>query len=235
MALDLFFVPKKLDYADARDPEFQPNAAQRRARRKLLDAIAAYYDGAKIGDDATEGLIVGFPRGELIAHPGYFHWSLHGDADTAPIAAVVDWFHEQGLACEDPQDAGFGNRAQKKGKMQESLNDFDMLVGARLYAIELSEPPLRGLLLYWIVADQRLAELAFINHARCDVPANITALIHDRLAAVTVEPGSFWEIGGQQVPMDENYRFTFEKSGEIVVLGGVVKRFVAKPAPPSKW
>lgn len=235
MALDLFFVPAKLEYADARDPEFLPNAAQRRARRKVLDAIAAHFDGAQIGEAASEGLVVGFPLGELVAHPGYFHWSLHGAADAAPVAAVVEWFREQGLVCEDPQNAGFGNRERKKGKVQESLNDFDVLAGARLHAIELSEPPLHGLLLSWILADGRLAELAFIHHLRCDVPANVTALIPDRLAAVSVEPGRVQEIGGQRRTMDENYRFTFESGGEVVVQGGVAKSFVAKPAPPSKW
>ena len=235
MALDLFFVPVKLDYADARDPEFAPNATQRRARRKLLDAIAAPHDGARIGDDATEGLVVGFPLGELVAHPGYFHWSLHGVTDTSPVAAVVEWFREQGLVCEDPQNAGFANREQKKTKVQEHLRDFDALVGARLLAIELSEPPLHGVLLSWIVADGRLAELAFIHHTRCEVPANVTALIHDRIAAVTVEPGNFRDFGGKRMAMDENYRFVFEKTGEIAVTGGIVKHFVARPAPPSKW
>lgn len=234
MALDLFFVAKKLDYAQARDPQFAPNAAQLRARRKLLDAIAARY-GARIGHDTTDGLLVDFPRGELVAHPGYFHWSLHGVDDTAPISEIVDWFAEQGLVCEDPQGAGFGNRERKKAKTQENLNDFDVLAGARLHAIELSEPPLHGLLLSWMLADGRLAELAFIHHVRCDVPTNVTALIADTLASVAVEPGSTQTIGGQSVVMDENYRFVFTRAGEIVVHGGVAHGFVAKPAPASRW
>lgn len=233
MSLDLFFVARKQDFAEARAPGFFASDAQVRSRRKLLRSIAAQFGGATIAGKATDGVIAKFPRGELTAYPGYLHWSLHGVDAHEPIEAVVDWFYEQDLICEDPQDAGFGNRTRIRGK--ENLDDFDILVGARLIAIELSDPSVSGLILTWHLADGRDAQLIFIHHKSCTVPADLTALIRDTVAAVVCEPADFWTIGGNQVALNDNLRFVFASGAEIRCLGTVTKQFFAYPAGKPKW
>jgi hypothetical protein len=59
MSPDLFFVARKVDFADARAAGFFASDAQLRARRKLLKAIAAHFDGAAIGGKAADGMIHG--------------------------------------------------------------------------------------------------------------------------------------------------------------------------------
>lgn len=116
MALDLFFVPKKLDPAVAQARDFKTSAAQQRARCTLLEAIGEQFAGAAIDAAAIDGPVSDFPLGELVAHPGYLHWSLHGRIENEPVQTVVDWFLEQGLICDDPQQAGFGNRERPQGR-----------------------------------------------------------------------------------------------------------------------
>lgn len=233
MSLDLFFVARKQDFAEARAAGFFASDAQVRARRKLLKAIAAQFDGAAIGGKATDGAITNFPHGELTAYPGYFHWSLHGVDAREPIEAVVDWFYEQDLICEDPQDAGFGNRERLRGK--ENLDDFDALIGARLIAIELSDPGVTGLILTWHLADGRHAQLSFIHHKSCVVPSDMTALIRDTVAEVVYEPTEFQTIGGKQVALSDDLRFVFASGAEIRCLGTVTQQFFAYPAAKPKW
>jgi len=233
MSLDLFFVAKKVDFADARAAGFFASDAQLRARRKLLKAIAEHFDGAAIGGKVTDGTIAGFPRGEMTAYPGHLHWSLHGVQTREPIEAIVNWFYEQDMICEDPQDAGFGNRESVRGK--EHLRDWDALVGARLVSIELSDPGVTGLILTWRLADGRDAQLIFINHKRCEVPTDLTALIRDRVIAVVREPTDFFEVGGKRVALSDDMRFLFASGAEICCLGTVTKQFFAQPAGKSKW
>lgn len=233
MALDLFFVARKQDFAEARKPGFFASDAQVRARRKLLKAIAARFDGAAIGGKATDGSVANFPRGELTACPGYLHWSLHDVESREPIDAIVDWFYEQDLICEDPQDAGFGNRERIRGK--ENLGDWNALIGARLVAIELSDPSVTGLILTWHLADGRDAQLSFIHHESCAVPTDFTALIRDTVADVVFEPTDFRTIGGKEVALSDNLRFVFASGVEIRCLGTVTHQFFAYPAPKPKW
>lgn len=233
MSLDLFFVARKQDFAEVRAAGFFASDAQLRARRKLLKAIAAQFDGAAIVGKATDGTVAGFPLGELTAYPGYLHWSLHGVDAREPIAAAVDWFYEQDLICEDPQDAGFGNRERLRGR--QNLDDWNALVGARLVAIELSDPGVTGLILTWHLADGRAAQLVLIHHTACAVPADLTALIRDSVAEVVCEPTNFTTIGGQQVALGDDLRFVFASGAEIRCLGTVPKEFFAYPAGKPKW
>lgn len=233
MSLDLFFVARKVDFADARATGFFASESQLRARRKLLKAIAMRFDGAAIDGRATDGTIVGFPRGELIAYPGYLHWSLRGVEAREPIEAIVEWFHEQDMICEDPQNAGFGNRERVRGK--EPLHDWDVLVGARLVSIELSDPSVVGLILSWRLADGRDAQVIFINHKRCEVPADLTALIRDSVAAIMCEPTDFFEVGGKRVALSDDMHFVFASGAEIRCFGTVTKEFFAQPAGKPKW
>lgn len=233
VALDLFFVPRKQDFAEARRADFEASDAQSRARRKLLKAIAARFDGATIAGKATDGVVEGFPSGTLVAYPGYLQWSLHAADDAAAVGTVVDWFYEQELVCEDPQNAGFGNRERSGG--HENLQDWNALVGARLVGIELSDPSVSGLILTWALADGRAAQLWFIHHHRCGVPGDLTPLIRDRVADVAVTPGRLQEIGGQPVALDDDFRFVFASGAEIRCEGAVAHRFFAEPAPKPKW
>jgi hypothetical protein len=233
MALDLFFVSRKQDFADARAAGFFASDAQVRARRTLLKAIAGKFPGAAIDGKATDGPVAGFPRGELVAYPGYLHWSLHGADEREPISAIVDWFHDQGLVCEDPQGVGFGNRERVQGR--QNLDDWDVLVGARLVSIEISEPGVTGLILTWMLADGREAQLCFIHHVACDVPANLTTLIRDTVAQIVFEPTGFHEIGGRQQALSDNLRFVFASGAQIRCLGTVTRHFFAQPAGRSKW
>jgi len=223
MALDLFFVARKLDFSAAQAPGFEASDAQLRARRKLLKAIAERFGGAAIGGKASDGAIAGFPLGELHAYPGYLHWSLHDASAREPIEAVVDWFHEQGLVCEDPQNLGFGNRQDAAAR--ENLADWDALVGARLVSIELSIPGITGLLLTWMLSDGREAKLRLIHHERCEVPPNLTALIRDRIARV----------GFTSSQASDDFRFVFESGAEIRCVGAVPTQFFAQVAPKSGW
>lgn len=223
MALDLFFVAKNQDFDAAQAPGFEASDAQLRARRKLLKAIAERFGGAAIGGKATDGAVTGFLLGELQAHPGYLHWSLHGASEREPIEAIVAWFREQGLICEDPQNLGFGNRQDSAGA--ENLADCDALVGARLVSIELSIPGITGLLLTWMLRDGREARLRLIHHERCEVPPNLTALIRDRIARVDVESSR----------MSDDFRFVFESGAEIRCAGAVPTQFFAQTAPKSGW
>ncbi len=84
MALDLFFVPKKLHPVVAQARDFKASAAQLRERRKLLEAIGERFAGAAIDAAATDGPVAGFPLGELVAHPGHLHWSLRGSIENGP-------------------------------------------------------------------------------------------------------------------------------------------------------
>ncbi|WP_257386500.1 hypothetical protein [Tahibacter caeni] len=225
MALDLFFVPRKQDFAEARADGFEASDAQLRARHKLLKALAARFDGASIAGKADVGTVEGFLAGTLVARPGYLQWSLHGAGagDVDAINTVVDWFHEQGLVCEDPQDAGFSNR--NRGGGRENLGDWNALVGARLAGIELSDPGISGLNLNWALGDGRHAQLCFVHHRSCEVPPDLTALIRDTIAEVVFTPG----------PLDDDFRFVFAGGAEIRCAGAVVKSFFAEPAPKSKW
>jgi len=223
MALDLFFVAKALDLAAAQDPGFKASNAQLRARRKLLKAIAERFDDAAIVGETTDGFIAGFPLGELRAHPGHLHWSLHNASEREPIETIVNWFRDQGLFCEDPQNLGFDNRGSTRDK--ENLSDWNALVGARLVSIELSSPGITGLLLTWALVDGREAKLRFIHHERCEVPVNLTALIRDSVALVDFQPSE----------MSDEFRFVFASGAEIRCMGAVATQFFAQTAPKSGW
>lgn len=223
MGMDLFFVDRKLDLEAAQAPGFKLSAAQSRRRAKLLQAIAGKFEGAAIGDGALVGPVAGFAWGELIAHPGYLHWAVHGVPEDGLIPGVVDWFLAQGMVCEDPQNLGFSNRDRTAGK--ENLSDWSALIGAGLVSIELSYPGITGILLVWRLADGREARLRCIHHERCEVPPNLTSLIRDTVVSVDFEPGR----------TADNFRFVFSGGGEIRCIGAVPTQYFAQPAPRSGW
>ena len=232
MALDLFFAPKKLDFAFVVLPGFQPDAKQTKARDKLIANLVRHF---QVSLDARQAsaVVSGFPAGELTAYPGYFHWSLHGAADAKAIESVIDWFYAQNWVCIDPQDAGFDNRDRAAGwQALNPFSDLPLLLGARLRGIELSDPDMRGLIFRWQLADEREAELSFIHHDQCSIPTDLTALISDQLVSAqftqTKQPRFVDRFR-------EDYLFKFASGCEIRCDYGIVKKFGAYKAPKSKW
>lgn len=183
MSLDLFFVAKKPDFATLRAADFAPTPALLRARRKLIDAICAHWPGTTLVGDPSRGHLAGFPVGELTLAPGYLSWSLHGVEDEAPIHAIVNWFLAQQMVCEDPQDAGFGNRDLKRGQQRDTLESFDELVGAQFVGVRLLRDWVSGLATEWILADGSVASVQFA-HFRASTLPDLGLLIGSRVVAV---------------------------------------------------
>lgn len=118
MSLELFFVTRTPSFEALRDPDFAPSPAQRKLRQKLVTELLADYAGTELRGEPLNGWIDGLP-GTLQLQPGYLLWSLKGidgDADIDMVQGVIDWFAARALICEDPQDAGFGNRRPRQGE-----------------------------------------------------------------------------------------------------------------------
>jgi hypothetical protein len=190
MSLDLFFVPRKPEFATLRAPDFKPTPYLLRARTKLIGEITEHWPGTTLHGSTVDGRIAGFPRGELSLAPGYVAWSLHGVEDAAPIHDIVNWFFERGYVCEDPQDSGFANRELKRGQARTTLESFDELVGAQFVGVRLLREWVRGLATDWILADGSTALVQFVTFRACAVP-DLGRLLDERVLAVDYESRQF--------------------------------------------
>ena len=190
MSLDLFFVPRKPDFATLRAPDFKPTPYLLRARTRLIVEIAEQWPGTTLVGDSANGHFAGFPRGELSLAPGYIAWSLHGVDDPSPIHDIVNWFFDHGYICEDPQDSGFANRDLKRGQSRTTLESFDELIGAQFVGMRLLREWVRGLATDWVLADGSTAMVQFVTFRACTVP-DPGRLLDERVLAVDYESGRF--------------------------------------------
>lgn len=216
MALDLSFVPRKLTLADATSPDLVVTPAMRRARRKLVDDLLAAHPGTRLEGDPTQGHLADFPRGELSFRPGYVDWALHGVEDAAPIHAIVNWFHERGLVCEDPQDAGFANRDLKRGEQRSTLTSFEDLVGAEFIGVRLLREWVSGIATEWTLADGSHALVQFVRFESCRLP-DLGPLLTKKVIGVHFESGPF-----------DTLRVFFESDLEFGLEGAVFQKSVVK-------
>jgi len=242
MAFDLMFTHKNLAYSEARDPDFRPDSKELKARSKILKELATEFHlpaqdalSNALPENAGKVLFLeGFPLGELYAHSGYLHWSLHGNVSQQDRQKIVDWFYSKSWLCTDPQNAGFDNHEPSKvSSKPTSLDNTDILIGANLRAIELSDPGLQGIIFQWTLADGREAELMFIHHDSCSVPTDITSLIKDKIVAVDITEFPR-QIAGVWL-IDDDYEFKFASGAVIRCEKAIMHRFTARPAPASKW
>lgn len=168
MSLDLFFHPRKSDFASVRAPDFVPTPAQQRARRKLIDALLVRYPGCTLGGDIERGWLQEFPHGELSWFPGYLYLSVHGHPDPEVLHAFVDALEADGLVCFDPQDAGFATGSPAR------IESFDGLIGSRFVGIRLLRDWVSGIALElaWDgdEDDGRVAQLEFAHALGCTLP-----------------------------------------------------------------
>lgn len=214
MALDLFFVAKKPDYAQLRADDFAPPPAMLRARRKLLAELIEAFPGTRLEGSDTHGHLVGFPRGELHVMPGYLGWSLHGVTDTEPLHEIVNWFHKRGLVCEDPQDAGFGNRDLKRGVERSTLSSFEELVGAAFVGVRLMREWNHGIGFDWELADGSQAAVQFVHFQGCRLP-DLQPLVMQRVIGVHFETGHF-----------DTLRVFFPDDRELLLEGAIFQKSV---------
>ncbi len=221
MSLDLFFVPRKLTLDQARSADFDPTPAMLRSRRKLLEELLDAYPGSRIEGDPMQGRISDFSHGEIALAPGYLFWSLHGVTDEAPIHEIVTWFHAQGMVCEDPQDAGFGNRDLKRGEARVKLNSFDDLIGARLSGIRLLREWGSGILTEWTLADGHYALIQFVRFETCRLP-DFGKLLESKVIGVYFDSQQF-----------DTLKVYFENDLELVLEGGVFQKWSVQAKRPS--
>jgi hypothetical protein len=114
MAFDLFFLPKKMAFAETQSADFFLDARERRAQARILRLIEKQFLDCKfVGQIPQSGYMQSFPMGQLDVHRGYLFWSLHASYDLDKIKSIVDWFFAQGWACIDPQGGGFSNQNVK--------------------------------------------------------------------------------------------------------------------------
>ncbi len=229
MSFDLFFTPKKLDFALAMLPGLKLDAKQTKARTRLIGSLCKAFN-VQIDSSVQSAAVEGFPAGEMSANQGYFHWCLHGEygSETTQqlIKQVVDWFYAQGSYCIDPQDAGFDNRVTETAVQRLChFNDLPLLKGAQLLGLELNSPHLDEFTLRWLLTDKREAELIFIHHKSSVFPFNLTALMKDHLLTANVE--QIQRPGEQEGYYTENYCFSFASGHEIQCIGAVVRKFSA--------
>lgn len=208
MALDLSFVPRKLTLAEAAAPDLVVTPAMRKARRKLVDELLAAHPGTRLEGDPMQGHLVDFPRGELSLRPGTVDWSLHGVEDSAPIHALVNWFHARGLVCEDAQDAGFGNRDLKRGEQRNALGSFEELVGAEFIGLRLLREWVSGIATEWTLADRSHALVQFVHFESCRVP-DLGRLLKNKVIGVHFETGHFDTL---RVFFDGDLEFSLERA-----------------------
>ena len=216
MALDLSFVPRKMTLAAASAADLVVTPAMRKARRKLVDELLAEHPGARLEGDPMQGYIADFPRGELSLRPGFLDWSLHGVEDTAPIHAIVGWFHDRGLVCEDFQDAGFGNRDLKRGEQRTTLESFEELVGAEFLGVRLLREWVAGIATEWNLADGSHALVQFVRFEACRLP-DLGPLLTKKVIGVHFETGHF-----------DTLRVFFQDDLEFSLEGAVFQKSIVK-------
>ena len=221
MALDLFFLPRKLSLDEARSQDFTPTPAMLRARRKLIAKLLEDYPGSSIEGDPMQAHVANFPRGEMTLTPGYIAWTLHGASDESPIHEIVAWFHDQDMVCEDPQDAGFGNRDLKRGASRRQLNSFEDLVGGQFSGIRLLREWVAGLLTEWNLADGSYALIQFVHFRNFRLP-DIGALVAAKVIGVHFESREF-----------DTLKVYFENDLELVLEGAVFQKWSVQAKRPA--
>lgn len=190
MALDLFFLPRKLSIEEVRSSDFVPTPASIRARKKLLAKLLEAHPGSTIEGDPMQGRVANFGLGVLTLTPGFLSWSLHGVTDESPIRDIVDWFHDQDMVCADPQDAGFDNRDLKRGARRSGLTSFEDLVGARFSGIRLLREWVSGIVTEWTLADGSYALIQFVCFRTCRLP-ELGRLLENPVIGVNYETEEF--------------------------------------------
>ena len=221
MALDLYFVSRKLTLDEARSPDLVPTPAMLRARRKLIADLIEAHPGSRIDGDAVQGHVADFPLGEMTLAPGHVSWSLHGVKDESPVREIVDWFHARGMVCEDPQDAGFGNRDLKRGTTRTGLDSFEDLVGGRFCGIRLLREWVSGILTEWTLADGRHAQIQFVHFKNGSVP-DLGKLIDAKVIGVHFESQEF----------DTLYVY-FEQDLTLTLDGAVFQKWSVQARRPA--
>ena len=220
MSLDLFFVTRTPSFEALRDADFAPSPAQRKLRHKLVTELLADYAGTELRGEPLEGWVDGLP-GTLQLRPGYLHWSLKdvgGEADIEMFQGVIDWFAARSLICEDPQNAGFGNRRPRQG---EKLDSYQALVGAQLQSLQFDRNWATSLIVEWILGDERIARLRLMHFTRCEVP-QLSPLVQARVAAV------------EHVRASESFDdllFRFNSGDSLQILGCVPDSLTALAKP----
>jgi hypothetical protein len=222
MSLDLFFVTRKPAFSELRDADFTPTPAMLRARRKLFKELVEAFPGTRLEGDETRGHFVDFPRGELSVLPGHLSWCGHGVTDEAPIHEMVAWFRDHGLICEDPQDAGFGNRDLKRGEERTSLESFEELVGAALVGVRFMREWGNGLGFDWELADGSRAAVQFVHFQSCHLP-DLGRLVTQRVIGVHFESDHF-----------DTLRLFFPGDLELRLEGAIFQKSVVVRKAPAQ-
>lgn len=220
MSLDLFFVPRTPAFDTLREPDFAPTTAQRKLRQKVVTELLADFAGAELRGEPLDGWIDGLP-GILQLQPGYLFWSLKGvssEADIKMVQGVVDWFAERSLVCEDPQDAGFGNRRPRQG---EKLDSYEALVGAQLQSLQFDRNWSTALVVEWILGDERSARLRLAHFTRCEVP-QLSPLVQARVITVKHE---------RSTERYDDLVFRFDSGDSLQILGCVPDTLTALAKP----
>lgn len=215
MSLDLLFVPRTPSLETLVAPDYVPTAGQKTARRKLVAALLDDYPDASLQGDPLQGHISGLP-GDMELRPGAIFWSVKhaGDQDAvAQVQGVVDWFKAHRLVCEDPQDAGFGNR---RAGLEERLDSIDALVGAQLQGLQFDRNSSTALILEWILPDGRHALQRLAHVTGCELP-NLAPLVKARVASCEFDPGVYDDIA-----------FQFDSGHTLRLLGCIPDRLTVK-------
>lgn len=215
MSLDLFFVPRKPDFATLRDPGHEPTRAQTNARARLVKALLAAFPGTELNGNANSGFIAGFPRGELSLLPGYISWTMHGVGDVEPIHEIVNWFHAENWVCEDPQDAGFANRDVPRGGKRTTLRDWNELEGARFVGLRLKREWVAGLAMEWLLADGGTADIHFVGFNGLHMP-DLHVLLETRVLSVVATEET--KVTG------DSLRIYFEQDVEMFLYGALYQK-----------
>ena len=127
---------------------------------------------------------------------------------------MVSWFLKNGLVCEDPQDAGFGNRDLKRGEERTTLDSFEDLVGAALVDVRFMREWGNGLGFDWELADGSAAPVQFVHFQSCRIP-KLGQLVKQRVMGVYSETGHF-----------DTLRVFFPNEEEILLEGAVFQKSV---------
>ncbi|MGQ0801664.1 MAG: hypothetical protein ACT4NL_16320 [Pseudomarimonas sp.] len=212
MSLDLFFVSRKPAFSELRAADFTPTPAMQRARKKLIKELIEAFPGTRLEGNESKGHFADFPRGDLSVMPGYLSWSGHGVTDQAPIHDLVTWFREHGLICEDPQDAGFGNRDLKRDEERTELESFEELVGAAFVGVRYMREWGNGISFDWILADGCAANVQFVHFQKCCLP-DLGPLVKQQVIGVHFETGHF-----------NTLRVFFPDDQELLLEGAIFKQ-----------
>lgn len=210
MALDLFFVTRKPGFSELRSPDFVPTPTMAKARNKLVAALLNTHPGTSLQGDSQNGYISAFPRGELSLLRGCIHWSLHHVEDPTPIHQVVDWFLAHGLVCEDPQDAGFGNRDPTPVSDVVPMHSFDALVGAGLLGFRFDRNWGTAVCFDWTLSDGRQALMRFHHLGNCRLP-ELTPLVDAKVVEAVLATAG----------MKETLTVRFSSGHELIIADAV--------------